>query len=143
MKTRQANRSLLRKAAKRRHYDSAFKRHLVVKTSHPCLFALVLLLLDSLRFQRLHRVICPVIMVQRNQTLALSHDVWIQIVALTIVLPAVHNIFERYFHIPPPNTTLLDGWHVTDTPTFQSQRIFAKPGPDAGNDLSERVSTPT
>jgi hypothetical protein len=28
MKTLQANRSLLRRAAKRRRYDSAFKRHL-------------------------------------------------------------------------------------------------------------------
>ena len=35
MKTLQANRSLLRKPAKRRHYDSAFKRHLVELTLVP------------------------------------------------------------------------------------------------------------
>jgi transposase len=35
MKTLQANRSLPRKAAKRRHYDSAFKRHLVELTLVP------------------------------------------------------------------------------------------------------------
>ena len=35
MKTLQAHRSLLRKPAKRRHYDSAFKRHLVELTLVP------------------------------------------------------------------------------------------------------------
>lgn len=35
MKPLQANRSLSRKAAKRRHYDSAFKRHLVELTLVP------------------------------------------------------------------------------------------------------------